>query len=187
MASYKDILKLIREGKTMAEIREAMPMSPYYFRRLLCRTRLDEELKLDRDLAVQLSVHRLSTSQDRLMQRRLEIVESEDDRQAEKTAEKLVEAHGGTVIGRSAKARYEAAAKDLDREQKINFIKQLVNAQEVGMHLLYKNRETGKLGFEESIENTDSILAQIDRGERLSWNRKNEIVHDFIRNNQKQA
>jgi hypothetical protein len=174
MAGYKDVLKLIREGKTSAQIREAIPMSPYDLKRILCGNRLIAELAEDRQLAEKLSRHHLAASLDRLMQRRLEIAESEEDNHAGKAAGELIEEWYMPAWKKAAgKAQEKVDPKELDREQKIKFIGQLMRAQEVGTHLLCRNRHTGKLGFEEVIENTDLILAQIDRGERLSWNERN--------------
>jgi hypothetical protein len=148
MASYKDILRLIREGKTPAEIRAAVPAKRKELRRLLGSVRLADELEMDRQFAGRLGRHRLAVAMHHLIERRLELVDNEDAETSRKAAENLTEQYTAPVKGLTAKD----ARKELELQQKIDFLKQLLGTGSIDPNVLLKNRETGRYGFEEVIE-----------------------------------
>jgi hypothetical protein len=146
MASYKDILKLVREGKTPQEIRAAIPGPPSAVRRLLTSPRLVASLELDRNLSVRLARHRLSAAMHHLIERRLELVDDENLLVACKAAENLTEAY----IGKPQSPK--EALKEMQVQQKLEFLKELWTVGGVDSRLLTKNSGTGKYGFEDAIE-----------------------------------
>ncbi len=152
MPSYKDILKLIREGKTPEEIRAAMPVKRKEWRRLLGSVHLAAELELDRQFAARLGRHQLAVAMHHLIERRLELVDDENVETARKTAEKLTEQYTAPVKGPSAKA----AELEMQFQQKIDFIKELLRAGAIDSKMLQKNLETGRYGFEELTERKNS-------------------------------
>jgi hypothetical protein len=152
MASYKDVLKLIQEGKTPLEIMAAIPGPPSKVRRILCGSRFAAQLEMERQLSGRMGKHRLAVSLHRLIQRRLELVDGEDSETARKAAENLTKTYSGPVRSKTAK---ELLAES-QLQQKVDFLKELAQAGAVDTRVVLKNRETGKYGFEEAIEQRNS-------------------------------
>lgn len=61
MPSYKELMKLIRQGKSPAEILEEMPMPPSRLRRMLNGKRMQALLKLEEEIAAELVCHNTAT------------------------------------------------------------------------------------------------------------------------------
>jgi hypothetical protein len=148
MASYKDVLKLIQEGKTPLEIMAAIPGPPSKLRRILQSSHFAADMEFERLMSVRMGKHRLAVSLHHLIQRRLELVDGEDSETARKAAENLTDTYSGPVRTKTAKELREEA----EVQQKVNFLKQLLDAGAVQPAVIWKNRQTGKYGFEEAIE-----------------------------------
>ena len=86
MPSYKYLLKLIREGKTPAQIMELMPMRPGRWRRMLNRKRFREELAIAESLAAVMAVHRVATGVQSAAERFSELMECDKPETARKVA-----------------------------------------------------------------------------------------------------
>ncbi len=149
MASYKDILKLIREGKTPQEIRAAVPVPLYRLKRMLCGPRLVAEMETDREFSQRLGRHRLAASMHHVLGRRLEVVDDEDPQTACKAAEKLTEFY---VSPENRDGVMYANQKKMQLKQKKDFLKELLAGGGIDPQLLVKNPQTGKWGFEEVVE-----------------------------------
>ncbi len=146
MASYKDILKLIREGKSPQEIRAAIPGPPSVVVRPRSGARLAAALEMDRNMAGRLGRHRLAVALHHLIERRLQIVDGENLEVARKAAEKLTETYSGKP--KSAKE----ALKDMQVQQKLDFLVQLYRCGGIDVSMVRKNIHTGRYGFEEALE-----------------------------------
>ena len=102
--------------------------------------------ELDRNLSVRLARHRLSAAMHHLIERRLELVDDENLLVACKAAENLTEAY----IGKPQSPK--EALKEMQVQQKLEFLKELWTVGGVDSRLLTKNSGTGKYGFEDAIE-----------------------------------
>jgi hypothetical protein len=146
MASYKDVLKLIREGKSPAEVLAAIPGPPSVVKRVLCGRRFAAQLEMERQMSGRLGRHQLAVALHHLIQRRLELVDDENVETARKAAESLTETYSG-----KSKTPKEAL-REMQLQQKVDFLKQLVSGGGIDVQMLLKNHATGKYHFEEAIE-----------------------------------
>ena len=148
MASYKELLKLIHEGKAPLEIMAAVSSPPSKLKRMLCGSRLAAQMELERQLSGRMGRHRLAASLHHLIDRRLELVDNENVETARKAAESLTQTYSGPVKAKTAKE----VQQETQLQQKVDFLKQLAGAGAIDAGVLLKNHETGKYGFEEAIE-----------------------------------
>jgi hypothetical protein len=146
--TYKDVLRMIRQGKTPAEIMAAVPGKPYRLKRMLCGRRFAADLEMERVLSGRLGRHRLAVSLHHLIERRLQLVDDLDGETARKSAETLTATYSGPVKRTTAKQ----AQQDLLVQQKVDFLKQLYGVKAIDVRMVLKNHQTGKYGFEEAIE-----------------------------------
>ena len=62
MPSYKDFLKLLREGTPPDQIVSRMGMRPSHWRRMLRGKRLRDALKIEEDISVAMAIHRIASA-----------------------------------------------------------------------------------------------------------------------------
>jgi hypothetical protein len=146
--TYKDVLRMIRAGKSPAQIMAAVPGKPYRLKRMLCGPRFAAELEMERQLSGRLGRHRLAVSLHHLIERRLQLVDDVDAETARKSAETLTATYSGPAKRMTAKQ----VQQEMVTQQKVDFLKQLVGAGAVDVRVLLKNHQNGKYGFEEAIE-----------------------------------
>ncbi|MDY6914304.1 MAG: hypothetical protein SVT52_07610 [Planctomycetota bacterium] len=85
MPSYKELLELIRDGRSTREIFASFsPMWPSRMRRLLASKRLRKALELEESLAATVVGHRTATGVAGVAERLFELAESEKDETARK-------------------------------------------------------------------------------------------------------
>jgi hypothetical protein len=152
--TYKDVLRMIRAGKTPAQIMAAVPGKPYRLKRMLCGPRFAAELEMERQLSGRLGRHRLAVNLHHLIERRLQLVDDEDAETARKAAETLTQTYSGPAKKITAKQ----AQQELLNQQKVDFLKQLIGAGAVDVQVLFKNHQTGKYRFEEAIERKNNEM-----------------------------
>ena len=146
--TYRDILRMIRQGKTPAQIMDAVPGKPYRLKRMLCGPRFAAQLEMERQLSGRLGRHRLAVNLHHLIERRLQLVDDLDSETARKSAETLTETYSGPPRKMTAKQMQQ----EMVTQQRVDFLKQLVGAGAVDVRVLLKNHQTGKYSFEEAIE-----------------------------------
>ncbi|MCK4601152.1 MAG: hypothetical protein KAU28_01715 [Phycisphaerae bacterium] len=78
MPSYKDLLKLIQQGKSPAEIIERMPMPPSKFRRMLGGKHMQARLKLEADLAAAVVSHKTTTGVHNVAKRLIQLMQTKN-------------------------------------------------------------------------------------------------------------
>ena len=61
MPSYKDLLKMIRQGKSPREIHERLQMRPSHWRRMLAGKRFQDALHTREELSGVLALHRMAS------------------------------------------------------------------------------------------------------------------------------
>ena len=86
MPSYRDLLAMIRQGKSTEEIRLALPMRPSHWRRMLNGKRFVSELRTYEDLAVVLGIHKIASGVHLAAERLAELLESENSETARKVS-----------------------------------------------------------------------------------------------------
>ena len=79
MPSYKDLLKLIREGNRPEEILRRLPMCPSRLKRILRGKRFQDALKMEEHLAVTAAIHRIASCVQGAAGRFTELLASEKD------------------------------------------------------------------------------------------------------------
>ncbi len=84
MASYKQLLKLIRSDAKPSRIREKMGLPPSRLRRMMAGKRFRTELKLEVELSAAAATYRQGVGAQRLARRLFELAESEKDETARK-------------------------------------------------------------------------------------------------------
>ena len=147
-STYKDVLRMIRAGKSPAQIMAAVPGKPYRLKRMLCGPRFAADLEMERQLSGRLGRHRLAVSLHHLIERRLQLVDNEDAETSRKAAETLTETYSGPAKKTTAKQ----VQQEMQTQQKVDFLKQLVGAGAVDVRVMLKNHQTGKYGFEEALD-----------------------------------
>lgn len=76
MASYKDLLILLRRGESPAEIVRQLGVRPSWLRRLMESKRLKEQLKLEEDIAAEVTAHRTAVGIYEMVNRLIELAHS---------------------------------------------------------------------------------------------------------------
>lgn len=76
MASYKDLLKLLRRGASPAEIVRQLGVRPSWLRRLMESKRLKEQLRLEEDIAAEVTAHRAAVGVYDMVNRLVELAHS---------------------------------------------------------------------------------------------------------------
>ena len=62
MPSYKDLLRLLRKGKSPSQIARALPMPPSHWWRMINGRRFQDTLRIEEDLAAIIAAHRIASS-----------------------------------------------------------------------------------------------------------------------------
>ena len=91
MATYRELLKLVREGKSNQEIQDALKISTVAMQRLLSGKKIQRALAADREMSAQLATHRLVTATERIVERCLQLIEADNDETARRVAMELLE------------------------------------------------------------------------------------------------
>ena len=76
MPSYKDLLKLMRQGKSPQEILDRLPMRPSHLKRMLWGKRFRDALKMREDLAVRMVAHQMAAGVHDVAERFSELLET---------------------------------------------------------------------------------------------------------------
>ncbi|MHC4982274.1 MAG: hypothetical protein ACYTF6_03785 [Planctomycetota bacterium] len=90
MPGYKDMLELIRQGKSPEEIIEALRVEPYRLRRMLGSKRLRGQLELERDLSRKVAAHDVGATIHHLVKRCRQLADDGSGETARKAAEALL-------------------------------------------------------------------------------------------------
>ncbi len=90
MASYRDLIKFIREGKTPDEIMQLMPMRPSKWRRMLSSKSFREKLAIAESLAAVMAVHQVATGVQCAAARFSELMDCDKPETARKVAMALL-------------------------------------------------------------------------------------------------
>jgi hypothetical protein len=109
MPSYKDLLKLLREGKTPEEIVRRMNMRPSHWRRMLSGKRMRDALKMEEDISVLMAVHRIAAAVEGAADKFTELMDTDSPETARKVCLALL--HEGLRTARKTKAQTLQAAK----------------------------------------------------------------------------
>jgi len=91
MATYRDLLKLVREGKSNQEIQDAMKISTLAMQRMLSGKKIQRALAADREMTALLATHRLVTATERIVERCLQLIEADNDETARRVSMELLE------------------------------------------------------------------------------------------------
>ena len=91
MPGYKDLLELMRQGKSLEDIIASLGVYPSVLRRILGRQRLRERLELERDLSRKLAARKLGREIHQMVDRCREIAQAGEGDTARKAAESLLE------------------------------------------------------------------------------------------------
>ena len=78
MPSHKDLLELIRQGKSPEEIYRAMSLRPSHWRRMIAGKRFQDALGTREELAAVLAVHRISSGVHMAAGRFTELLDSQN-------------------------------------------------------------------------------------------------------------
>jgi hypothetical protein len=86
MPSYKDLLRLLREGKSPDEIARIMPMRLSHWRRMINGKRFQDALKIEEDLAAVMAAHGIASGVHGAAGRFAELLVSDKPETARKVA-----------------------------------------------------------------------------------------------------
>ncbi len=78
MPSYKDLLKMIRQGKSPREIHERLQMRPSHWRRMLAGKRFQDALHTREELSGVLALHRMASGVSRAAGRLGDLMDSQN-------------------------------------------------------------------------------------------------------------
>jgi hypothetical protein len=91
MASYKNMLELIRQGKSPEEILKTLSLRPSDLRRILTSKRLNAELELERDISRKIAARDIGSAVHEMVGRCRAIALDGNNETARKAAEGLLE------------------------------------------------------------------------------------------------
>ena len=141
MASYRDLQKLVREGKSIQEIQDALKISTVAMQRMLSGKKLQRALAADREMAAQLASHRLVTATERIVERCLQLIEAEDDETARRVAMELLERARQLLV-----ESRPAPDKPMERQQTQELLKRMADAGII--HERYTWEDGGEYNWE---------------------------------------
>ena len=92
MASYKDLLRMIRQGRNPRYIQGRLKMYPSRWRRLLNCKALWKKLKIERSLAAMVVGHQRAAGVNQFVTRLIELMDSGENETARKACVELLDA-----------------------------------------------------------------------------------------------
>jgi len=111
MASYKDLLRMLDEGKSPRQIMAAMRMRPGMWRRMLRGKRFQDALRIEHELAAVTAAHLISAGVHEAAERFSELLASDRPETVRKVA--LAVLHEGMKRARPSPARQRPPARPL--------------------------------------------------------------------------
>ena len=111
MASYKDLLRMLDEGKTPRQIVATMRMHPSIWRRMLRGKRFQDALLIEHELAAVTAAHLISAGAHEAAERFGELLASDRPETVRKVA--LAVLHEGMKRARLSPARQQRPARPL--------------------------------------------------------------------------
>ena len=127
MAGYRDMLGLIRQGKSPEEILKTLSLCPSRLRRLLNSKRLNQQLELERDVSRKCGAYALGSGIHEMVRRCRELAEEGIGDTARKAAESLL----------------EQAKQRLERTPNQELLISMVRKGQLSRSVLYNNYDDG--------------------------------------------
>ena len=141
MATYRDLQKLVREGKSNQEIQDSLNISTVAMQRMLSGKKIQRALAADREMTAQLATHRLVTATERIVERCLQLIEADNDETARRVSMELLERARVLLV-----ESRPAPDKPMERQQTQELLKRMAD---VGIiHERYIQEEEGEYNWE---------------------------------------